>query len=279
MKKKEVIIALNHYELPNAAANYGTNLAKSLNRPALLYGVEKVPVIREPLSATGVGISMPILSGIGKVKKEAQQQIAKLHQEAISIYPDIKYDVEIGFSEPSIIEKAEDNDTHLVVVEGDNELSTLHEWFGTYETRLAENIEAPVLVLPKDFYWKPINRIVYIMEVDDSKVQNMRFLTNLVKNLKADIAVVMISNEQNEGEMKKYNQIVRTMHTLLEYKNVNFHQIFTQDTVNTIDKLMNEVGADWLAFEHDSKSFFERMFDGYNTKRLILQSEIPVLVF
>jgi len=49
--------------------------------------------------------------------------------------------------------------------------------------------------------------------------------------------------------------------------------------VNTIDKLMNEVGADWLAFEHDSKSFFERMFDGYNTKRLILQSEIPVLVF
>ena len=117
------------------------------------------------------------------------------------------------------------------------------------------------------------------MEMDDQKVNNMRFLSDVAKKLNANIAVVLLSSEKNEEEMNKYSHIVRTMKNLLGYDNVNFHQFFTQDPADTIDNLMTHVNADWLAFEHESRSFLERMLNNYNTKRLILQSEIPVLVF
>lgn len=279
MKKNKIFISLNDYSLPNATASYGVALAKKLERPAYLYGVEKVPIKTEPVAITGSGVPHPGMSGIGQVKKEAEKQLKKVYHEAYKLYPNVEYNVEIGFPETSLIDKTDEENPHLVVLEGNNELTTLHEWFGTYETRLAENIDMPVLVLPKETFWKPVERIVYIMELNDQKVNNMRFLTNLAKKLNSNIAVVLLSKERNNIEMDKYNQIVKTMRMLLEYDNVNFHQIFTTDSAETIDLLMTRVKADWLAFEHESHSFFERMFDNYNTKRLVLQSEIPVLVF
>ncbi len=279
MKKKKIFISLKNYTTPNMTANYGVQLAKSLGRPAHLFGVEKVPVQSEPISITGSGIPNPSLAGIGDIHKTAKKKLAALHHEVSKLHNDISYNVEIGFPEVSLIEKTEETNPHLVVLKGNNELTTLHEWFGTYETRLAENIEAPVLVLPNNYNWKPVKRILYIMEMNDEKVANMRFLTNLANEMKSNIAVVLLSNERSEAEMNKYNHIVRTMRTILGYDNINFHQFFTQDPANTIDNLLTRVNADWLAFEHESRSFLERMLNNYNTKRLILQSEIPVLVF
>jgi hypothetical protein len=279
MKKNKIFISLKNYTTPNTTANYGVQLAKRLERPAHLFGVEKVPVHSQPVSITGSGMPNPTLAGIGQVHKVAEKQLKELHHNVTRLYDNISYNVEIGFPEISLIEKTDETNPHMVVLEGNNELTTLHEWFGTYETRLAENIEAPVLVLPTDYKWKPVKRILYVMEVDDEKVANMRFLTNLAEEMKANIAVVLLSNERSEREMNKYNHIVRTMRTILGYENINFHQFFTQDPANTIDNLMTHVNADWLAFEHESKSFLERMLNNYNTKRLILQSEIPVLVF
>ncbi len=279
MKKNKIFISLKNYTTPNTTANYGVQLAKRLERPAHLFGVEKVPVQAQPISITGSGMPNPTLAGIGQVHKIAEKQLKELHYDVTRFYNKISYNVEIGFPEISLIEKTDETNPHMVVLEGNNELTTLHEWFGTYETRLAENIEAPVLVLPSDYKWKPVKRILYVMEIDDEKVANMRFLTNLAEEMKANIAVVLLSNERSEREMNKYNHIVRTMRTILGYDNINFHQFFTQDPANTIDNLMTHVNADWLAFEHESKSFLERMLNNYNTKRLILQSEIPVLVF
>ena len=279
MKKDKIFVSLNDYNLPNSIANYGIHLAKKLNRPAHLYGVTKVPIQHQPVAITGTGIPSPVLSGIGEVQKIAKTELKKLHQEAVKIYDDITYDVDIGFPEKALIEKTEQTQPYMVVIEGNNKLTTLHEWFGTYETRIAENIDAPVLVLPDGYFWKPVNRILYVMEMDDQKVNNMRVLSDLAEDLDANIAVVLLSNTRNEEETNKYNQIVSMMKGFLGYKNVNFHQFFTQDPANTIDNLMTHVNADWLAFEHESRSFLERMLNNYNTKRLILQSEIPVLVF
>ena len=279
MKKNKIFVSVNDYNIPNSVANYGVYLAKNLERPAHLYGVTKVPIQHQPVSITGSGVPSPVLAGIGEVQKVATIELKKLHQEAVKIYSDVTYDVEIGFPEKALIEKTEETQPYMVVIEGNNKLTNLHEWFGTYETRIAESIDAPVLVLPNDYYWKPVNRILYVMEMDDQKVNNMRVLTNLAEDLDANIAVVLLSQENNEAETNKYNQIVNTMKNFLGYKNVNFHQFFTQDPANTIDNLMTHVNADWLAFEHESRSFLERMLNNYNTKRLILQSEIPVLVF
>ena len=165
-----------------------------------------------------------------------------------------------------------------MVMAGNSELNTVNEWFGTYETRVAEKAECPVLVLPQKPVYKPVKNILYIADLNDETVENMRTLTTICKSLNAHLTMAVVSDQVKEKDME-FVTITKTFRQLLGYDEVTYHQIFSDGITETIARLTQKTNANWLAFEQKNKSFFKRLFDDYNTKRLILQSEIPVLVF
>ena len=277
MKNDKIFIALNHSQLPNAITTYGSNLAKRLDRPAIVYGVATVPIISNPNSIVGATIPNP---NINDAQTATEKKIESFIEEALNIYPHITYTVDSGDSIENIINKTDKENPYLVLVEGNSELTTLHEWFGTYETQLAEEITAPVLVLPESYFWKDVSSILYVMDIEDQKLDNILLLNKIAKDLNAKVNIVMISEKENKEEKLKHSQIISFLEESLGYKNVTFHQIFTQNsTDDVVEQLVENVNADWLAIEHQSSSFLERVFNGDNSERLILQSKIPVLVF
>ena len=85
MKKNKIFISLKNYTTPNTTANYGVQLAKRLERPAHLFGVEKVPVQAQPISITGSGMPNPTLAGIGQVHKIAEKQLKELSSKLANV--------------------------------------------------------------------------------------------------------------------------------------------------------------------------------------------------
>ena len=158
-------------------------------------------------------------------------------------------------------------------------MTTFNEWFGTYETRIAEDADCPVLVLPEKAKWHGVAKILYVMDPDDSKVSNMRRLTDLAAGLDATLQVVMIMEKPNSDLDEGFEYVANVFQNLLQYKKVTYHKIYGERKVKEIKNLIAETRPDWLAVEQKDKNFFERIFDEYNTKRIILQSEKPVLVF
>ena len=278
-KKKEIFIALNNFETPNPLAIYGAHLAKQLDRFAFLFGVTKIPLHTPPVIITDAHLGNTVASEMNDLKIDAERNLQLVTLDAEKIYPHVYYDTGVGFNESAILSKTEKEDPYLVILEGTNELTNLHEWFGTYETRLAEDTEVPALVVPESYNWKPIRKILYVMDLDDQKVENMRYLTDLAKALNAHMAVVTISDSSINDNDERYVRVTNVLRELLGYTDIPFHRIFANDPSNTISKLMEESNIDVLAFEHKSRSFLERIFGDYNTKHLILQTDKPVLVF
>jgi len=277
MKSNKIFIALNHAQLPNAVTLYGSHLAKQLDRPALVYGVAKVPIVSEPISIVGAKIPNP---NIDDAQAATEKKIASFMDEALKIHPHISYKVEHGDAIENIINKAEEDNPYMVVVEGNSEFTNLHEWFGTYETKLAEEIEVPVLVLPESYFWKDVQKILYVMDIDDQKSDNIRLLTKIAESLNASVDVVMISEKQNDDEIHQHTQTIDILKNSLGFENISYHQLFTKNaTGDVVDQLIKNINADWLTFEHQSSSFLDRVLGTDNSKRLILQSKIPVLVF
>ncbi len=277
MKNEKIFIALNHAQIPNAVTTYGSNLAKRLDRPAIVYGVAAVPIISEPISIVGATIPNP---NINDAQTATEKKIESFMEEALSIYPHISYTVDSGDSIENIINKTDKENPYMVLVEGNSELTTLHEWFGTYETQLAEEIKAPVLVLPESYFWKDVKSILYVMDIEDQQLDNILLLNKIAKDLNAEVSIVMISEKENEEQIKKHTQLITLFEDSLGYKNISFHQVFTENsTDDVVEQLAKNVNADWLAIEHQSSSFFERVFNSDSSERLILQSKIPVLVF
>jgi len=276
--KKEIFIALKNFE-ESSTAIYGTQLAKKLDQYAYLFGVVKIPIITPPVVIGGTMLQNTVATQIEQVHDLTEGKMEDLVAKLKEIHPRVYADASTGFKEPTIIDETEKKDPYLVVIESTNELTTMHEWFGTYETRLAENTTVPSLVVPEKYPWEPIRNILYIMDKDSENVENMRYLLELSSAFDAHIKVVTIANDEQGPQDKQYESTITTICDSLNFKDITFHRVFTQNASETIDELMKQTKADWLAFEHRDRSFLERVFGDYNTKHLILNSPKPVLVF
>ena len=279
MKNKKVLIAVRNYEIPNLAVNYAVALSKSLERHALLVGVAKAPVV---IGSTGIGgaeLSHYEFKNMEMVKEKREIDLQAICLDAKNIWKHTDYDIEIGFPEATVVNKAEQEYPYLVAIEGDHELTTLGEWFGTYETRLAEDIYVPVLVVPKDLQWKPVREILYVMELDDNKAKSIRHIFELSKDLKANLHVMIIGPDSSKEQLEKYNHIVNTIQQFYDCDQARFSLATHVESADEIIKKTEQMQVDWLAFDHKESNFFERVFSNLNTERLILKAEIPVLVF
>jgi hypothetical protein len=262
--------------------DYGVRLAKDLNRPASLVGIEKMPISVMPITGTiDAGLMTQDMLTMGNVIDVAEPQLEHLKIKAKEIWEQTTSDLEIGFPESKLEEITEDENPYLVIVEGHHELDTLNEWFGTYETRMAENLESPVLVVPKKTTSQPVQNILYMMDMNDHAVENMRILSQIATATDAHITVAVINSENDEvmESNPKYLRMVKTFRQFLGYDKMTYMQVFSNDAADSIKNLVKDKNADWLAFQHKDKSFFSRIFDDYSTEHLILQSKIPVLVF
>ena len=276
--ENEIFIALNNFNRPSSLAIYGAHLAKQINRPIFLFGITRVSVATPPTVLSGNNIQNSVSDKMTSVKLKAERKLEEIVLDVKQIHQDVNGNTEFGYKESSIISKTEKRGSHLVLLEGVNELTTLHEWFGTYETRLAEEVNAPVLIVPENYTWNRVKNILYVMDLDDDKIDNVRYLVDLSKELKAQLNVVTISNDKAKDN-GKYDIVVNILQHLVKGANIQFYRIFTDEPSDSVEKIMLKTDADWLAFEHKSRSFIERVFNDYNTKNLILQSQKPVLVF
>ena len=211
--------------------------------------------------------------------EQAQQKLDSFSQKAKNIWPYIDHQVAIGFPEPTLLQLSEDEENALLVIHAFNEPSTFNEWFGTYETRVAEGANCPVLVVPKNMPWQQPVKLLYIMDMSDAKVENMRILAKQAKALKADLQVIVIAEEEIAESDDTFQLTVNIFRNLLGYKEATFHRIFGKKRSAQVQDLIEALQPDWFAFEQKNKNFLERIIDDYNTKRLLLESDIPVLVF
>lgn len=275
----KIIINITDYQNNKNFVHYGVQLAKRLDRPATLTGVTRLPKTLKASSTSGAITPDYHNTDIETIRKREEAILQKICMKAREQYSSLDYEVEIGFPEAVIVEKTAKENPFMVLVEGDNNLSTIAEWFGTYETRLAEHADAPVLIVPKNYAWKPVQDILYVMELDDHKAQNIRNLHRIATVLNANLHIKLVATEDTAEIRNKYDHIVNTMQTFYNYLAVRYSLSTDVSSAEEIGDMSERMLINWLAIEHAEESFISRIFSNLNSDRIILQSDIPVLVF
>ncbi len=278
MQTRQIFIALDDYQLPNPVMEYGIHLAKALEAHARLVAIEQLHLEMTPTSIAQTDIYQYQNFEMTEVIDAVKPDVKALTERAKEIWQDVSYSLEAGFRESTLIEKSEEERPQLVVVQRKSNLTTLNEWFGTHETRLAHNIPNPVLVVPKETTWKPVGQILYVLDLADDAVENMRLLHFLAARLKAHLNVAIVAGDEVKENNPTFLTAVAMFRQLSSHEQVTYIQVFTKQAADTVASLVTETQADWLVFQDKDRSFISRLFDHYNNAHLILQSEIPVLV-
>lgn len=278
MKRKKLYILIDNYEKLDASAQFALKLAKKLNRPAVFVAIEKVSYPTAAAAISGTAMPPYELDEAANLEAAIRPKLERLCMNHRNTWPYIDYEVAIGFPIAQVIGMTKAKHPHLLVLEGRNQPSTLNEWFGTIETDIAGGADCPVLVVPPSYQWQAFQKILYLMDAEDAKVENMRYLSAFSKRTGADLQVVLLSEKSTREGQTRHAEMKKVFKSLLDYKDITFHHVVASKEAEKVQHLVTETRPDCLAIEQKSKPFVQRLLNDYHTQRIVLQSEIPVLV-
>ena len=187
--------------------------------------------------------------------------------------PIVEGNVLEGFPAEVILDAVGDNDLVILSAQGENK--TFKRIFGSVSTEIALNATKPVIIVPEDYKYKAIKKILVACE--DSLTDKL-ILPELVKfaNLYgADIIAVHV-----EKKASKFNteDLMNNIKNQSPAGNVDVKVLVGDEVTNTIRDFAKEENIDLICFGRRERGFFYDLFHPSFTKKMAILTDIPLLI-
>ncbi len=256
---------------------FGMKLAKDTNRAIVLNkAIQQADnLTAAPGASSGVHLPAEELK-IERQKQEDRLQAIcdQVEQQGIGC----SYSTYIGSTPESLARVVEKSLKDIILIERHHEANLFTELFGTFETRLTEKVHPPVLIVPYRHTYETPQQIIWLDEssaIDETELANLR---SFFKALDAELHIYLAQQKvwpSDDPRLKK-------LYTLAErYRIVREHiqQIAANQLPDLLEKIDQNESITWLAVHRQSKNAANRLIDDYNTNRMALEANMPVLLF
>lgn len=244
---KTIIVPTDFSATANNAADYAVHFAQQVNanRIILLHAYE-IPVAIDPMMP---GIQIPEIEGF---KKGAEERLYQFRAGLIQKYADTNMVFDILAVYGSILSALEDlsnQEPIEMVVMGITGGGALTETFiGSNTVHIAENSELPLLIVPANAPFKPIQKLMFSCDFNDAEKY---------------IPVEQIANIQalTNASLLKFDESVHGNHFM-----------------EAINQFVDEQAIDLVISVPKEHAFFAKLFASSHTKQLAFHSHVPLLV-
>jgi nucleotide-binding universal stress UspA family protein len=210
--------------------------------------------------------------------------VAKLSADANSISTEFgihcSFAVRTGEVAEKMLEESSECPDTLIVMGSDKRRYFL---FGSITTKVVEKSVAPVLVLPRDMEFTPIDRIVFATDYQVSDLHDLQHLTEIARKFGSEVKVVHVVNrfEENEDEfdlstVREFNSEIGKR---IAYQAIHCEEYQYTDVPDGIQSYAEEEGADLLVVSTRQKKFIQRLFGKSVTKELLFEFDHPLLIY
>ncbi len=286
----KIIASIDVFNPNQELLKYGVYAAKQLGARLSLYNAQHRSV------SIPEGLLIPGSPGIQLIDQQekvdqAKVNLRKIYQQISEEwdYTSTQFHTSIvpaweGDKTLHLIDKVEDQHPTLVMLGVKSNFNIINELLGTPETKLAEQVNCPVLLIPNECVFSEILSINYLLERDKPLVEVMKevlFIKNLLSVNATDKSInIVYYFGQNIEEAEKDIALKKSI-IIREIGNeyLRFHNLANENIDEAIEQNISRHATNLFAFPSRDKSIIERIRSNDNTKRLILKSQIPVLVF
>lgn len=269
---KNILVPTDFSVASHNAAKYAVSLAQSFNAKVTLINVITPPVIVDDSILASVMITQAeILENNKKIMETEIETLSK--KNSINI----KGFVREGFALDIIPEMAEVKHAELIIM-GMKGKGRSKSVFGSTTTAIIRKSSLPVLVIPEQASYEPINNITFASDFD-ATMEMDRYTTFLEISEKFNPMINILHVQKKESFLKP-EKVIGKMKTSLAFSKQKheFHTINEIKVEEGINKFIEMNQTDILAMVAHKHSLFERMFGKVHTKIMSYQTKIPLLV-
>ncbi len=269
---KKIIVAVDFSDASFNAANYAASMSNIFNAELVLVHAFMNPMAIDQMS--------PELSGqtnkeLSDVLKDFMKQNVEILQKKFTV----KIDSVVKEGPASVVldQCVREKNADLVVMgmKGKGKSNSL---FGSTTLTHIRKSKVPVLVIPQKAEYKSIETITLASDFDEeTELANYNLLKTIVKKNNAFLQIV---NVRKKAIKLSPSEIAGKLHTgniFNEYP----HKFFTveDDAVNNgIEDFLQKNPSNMLVMLSRRHNFFKRIFGTIHTRKMMHETEIPLLV-
>jgi nucleotide-binding universal stress UspA family protein len=273
---KKILIPTDFSKVAKNATKYildlYNNTDEAKNKTFVLHHALHIPQI----PSGGVGMAIGTANTVDQTKKRLSDERDYWREK----YPELNIQsrFEMGMIESKIIELSEHKDIELIVV-GSLGISGIERWLmKSSALDIAKNAEVPVMVIPEDMPYQPVNKTVFAADFNNLNIlAALRPVKKLMETIGSDMTLLQI--HQNSDESKNQNSAIKLF--LKQYfgeLNLDFDWLKTDHVADDLEHYFLEQNAGMMVIFDRDRNLFEELFHKDLTKKMIWQGAMPLLI-
>ncbi len=276
---KTIVYATDYSKNAIAALKYAHGLAVQMKARLVVTHVFGYPVI--------VG-----MEGLDAPFPHSEKASRRHHRQLLETFCAAHLVLEPGSTEmrvEPVIEKSavqgimsKANDWHaefiVVGVRGESRVQELVQ--GSTTKQLIERAPCPVLAIPSNVVYKPLETIVYASDFEEEDIFAIRKLITLAASFQALVKVVHVSakkEDDGEGHLEWFKEMLAQK---VSYERLGYELLFSDAIFESLNSYIEEINADLLVMlEREKRGLSRKWFHRDLVKRMESLGKIPLLSF
>jgi nucleotide-binding universal stress UspA family protein len=184
-----------------------------------------------------------------------------------------------------IIELSNSDSTDLIVMGTTGLQDFLSKIIGSVSLDVSNQAHCPVVLVPRDAKWQPIDRILFASNRESVTPPIVRETAYFAQLLGATIHFVHISEKQHEPANinKDRNTIIDNIWAELYEKSngaypFEIHTVYGFDIVKQLSKYVYKNNINLVAFVSKHRNFWQNLMHDSVTQKVAISTEIPMLI-
>lgn len=263
--------------------NYAAHLAKDLKVDLHLLNVQNPNLY--PLGTPG---------SLGAETSQMQEKMEGLAETADNILAEmvekadpkvlkstaISHSSEIGTIELVIDEYLKQKKAHMIVLRGNDRKNFWVQDSSNMD--IIRDFDCPIWIIPKETAYHPFKEVVYATDYHEEDIPTLKEVLNITNPFKPHITALHATESIDFEEKIKSSGFSQMVQEKTGYNNISITNLSEKGNGN-IAHLINDyalhVDADLVVVLKENRNFLERIFSSSSTKKIIKESQLPVLVY
>jgi len=201
--------------------------------------------------------------------------LADINTEFPENHFDIETEVRCGELEEITTHLVNTNEINLVIM-GTRGVSGLADvLMGTNTISVMEQVHCPVLAVPVTYKFQVPDKIVLAMDDGEGPAENvLNPLVKIAENFDSQVLVLHVSKDQKDKKELNYDKI----NDCLDSVRSHCLTIYDEDIANGLGGFVRDQKIQMLGMVKQKLNFFERVFHKSMSNKMVLQTDVPILI-
>jgi nucleotide-binding universal stress UspA family protein len=218
-------------------------------------------------------------------RKHMKEFLAKLTLEEVRNKTDVKVSKKLVAGTPGeeIISESEKYKPELILIGTRGSGENPNEPIGKVTSSILDHSRTPVLVIPEKskFVGSQKNiQVLYATDFDETDEEAIKKLMAVISPFNFKIHCVHVSkNIRDQVTISRMKDLKSELKEIYHDLNLECELIRDDDKVDGLRKFVHQKNIDLIALTHHKRNILQKMFETSTAKRMIFESEKPVLIF